>query len=319
MISLVKYGVTSTLMAIAVSCCDCQGQATFETNARFVRVPVVVTDATGGFVVGLNKSDFDIFDSGVPQDICCFWRESAAPLVITIVLDTSGTQLPYLIQYRATIIEFLKSALRPGDQGLLITFDSHVRLAQDRTFSYEAIGAILNKLGRSPDNSPRNFGQQIGEDCVGRLHISGAPCGNSIIWNAIYATSQKVADYDGRKIMLLLTDGNDSGSDRTLDSAIRAAQQSCVVVFPIGLPDPFHHKLNRRDLTRIAKETGGTAFLNQSSIVVILDRLNYELRSQYLLGYTPRGVTMDGAFHRIKVGVRVPGKVSARSGYVAKP
>lgn len=307
------------LTALTCVSSGAQSSPTIKVEVRLVRVPLSIADSSGAGAASLSRTDFTILDDGVPQDVRYLWRESDLPLTLGVVLDTSGTQLPHLIEHRETILRFLESVVRPHDQVFLVTFDAQVRLAVDLTSSPAEIATLIGRFSRDADSHPDRFGTRLGPPCIGHQHAYGAPCGNSVIWNALFYSAQQLQRCQGRKIMLLLTDGLDSGSNLSLDSAIREIVDAEGVVFAVGLSNPYNGKLNRRALTRITHTTGGMALLDGGTLESMLDRINQTVHSQVVLGYYPHGTSSDVRFHRLKVLAPSGFTVHAPSGYYTAP
>lgn len=305
-----------------------QDVPTISVNVSLVRVACTVTRANGQLVTGLNQSDFRLRDRGVAQEVRYFWRENDQPLNVGVVVDISGSQIRNLAKHRATVGQFLKQVLRPGDRAFLVTVAQDVRLLRD--FTGQA--AIL---ADDVEYRLRERGRPLGPTCVPRgLMASGRPrrtCGGSIIWNAVHAAAQKMQAVTGRKALLLLTDGVDSGGDQRLDDAIQAAQESETAVYSIGVKGEqssfgfggsvriSRSGLNRDDLKSLAADTGGAAFLDNRAPEKIFAQIEAELRSLYLIGFTPQNVPCDGDFHSLAVSAGKDLRVRSRKGYYCRP
>jgi VWFA-related protein len=301
---------------------------TISVHVRLVRVACTVTRANGQLVAGLQQKDFRVRDRGETQPVTYFWHENDLPLTVGLVVDISGSQMRNLAKHRATIREFLKQVLRPGDRAFLVVVATHVRLLRDLT---EDAAVIADDM----DYRLRDIGSPLGPECVPHgLMASGRPrrhCGGSIIWNAVYASARKLRDVPGRKALLVLTDGMDSGSDRRLDDAIQAAQEAETAVYSIGvkgenasigLGGPVRIArtgLNREELKYLADDTGGAAFLDNRSPAKIFAQIEQELRGLYLIGFSPPDGTCDGAFHGLEVSAGKDLRVRTRKGYYCRP
>ncbi|MBY0507429.1 MAG: VWA domain-containing protein [Bryobacteraceae bacterium] len=300
---------------------------TISVDVRLVRVACTVTRSNGQLVTGLTQQDFRLNDRGVPQSVTYFWRENDQPLTVGLVVDISGSQMRNLAKHRATLGQFLKQVLRPGDRAFLVTVAANVRLLRDFTDQADLLASDI-------DYRLRDRGQPLGPGCVlPGLRADGRPrtCGGSIIWNAVYAAAEKLQDVPGRKALLLLTDGVDSGSNHRLDDAIQAAQEAETAVYAIGVKGEqgsigfggpirvSRTSLNKDLLQNLAGDTGGIAFLDNRSPEKIFGQIEAELRGLYLLGYTPRGVACDGEFHALAVSAGGNLRVRSRKGYYCRP
>ena len=301
---------------------------TLSVDVRLVRLATSVTRPNRSFVTGLEQRDFHILDDGADQPVKYFWRENDLPLTIAIIVDISGSQLKELKDHQRRVRQFLRQVLRPRDRALLVTVAGKTRLIHDLTPHADVLADDVERL------SPRwaaEAGQELGDPCRPRLEpLRGRtiPCGGSVIWNSVYWTARRLREIEGRKAILLLTDGEDTGSDHSLDAAIRESQISEAAVYSIGVRAsggssrrPFRG-LNSTGLLRLAEDTGGVAFLERASAKDIFAQIELELRNQYVLGFSPSAC--DDRFHRVEV--RVPAGLSARfrrgyyaTGCVAEP
>ncbi len=304
-------------------------EPTISVDVRLVRVACTVTGKNGQVVPGLAKEDFRVRDRLVEQSVSYLWRENDTPLTVGLVVDISGSQLRNLAKHRATIRQFLKQVLRKGDRAFLVSVSTHVRLVRD--FTDDA-----SLLADDVDFRLRDRGTMLGPECVPQGVLPDGrrrrTCGGSVIWNAVYTSAEKIRDASGRKALLVLTDGVDSGSDHHLDDAVRAAQEAETAVYSIGvkgeqasigLVGPVRIAktgLNREDLRDLAEDTGGAAFLDKRSPEKIFAQIEEELRGLYLIGYTPRAVECDGQFHPLAISVAKKDlRVRARKGYYCRP
>ena len=316
------------ILSILVLLLAAQDVPTISVNVRLVRVACTVTRPNGQLVTGLTQQDFAVRDRGVPQTVAYFWRENDQPLTVGLVVDVSGSQMRNLAKHRATIRQFLKQVLRPGDRAFLVTVATHVRLLRD--FTNQA-----SVLADDVDYRLRDRGLPLGPECIPRgLMTSGRPrrtCGGSIIWNAVHAAATKMRDAPGRKALLVLTDGVDSGSDQRLDDAVQAAQEAETAVYAIGVKGEqgsigfggpvriARTGLNREDLKYLAGDTGGAAFLDKRTPEKIFAQIEQELRGLYLIGYSPQNVPCDGDFHGLDVSAGKDLRVRTRKGYDCRP
>jgi VWFA-related protein len=314
-------------LSIAVALLSAQ-EPTISVNVRLVRVACTVTRGNGQIVPGLSQNDFQVRDRGVPQNVAYFWRESDQPLTVALVVDVSGSQMRNLAKHRATLRQFLRQVLHKGDRAFLVAVATHVRLLRDFTDQSDL-------LADDVDYRLRDRGRALGPECIPHgLMAGGRPrrtCGGSIIWNAVHAAATKLHDVPGRKAILVLTDGVDSGSDRRRDDAIQAAQEAEAAVYSIGVKGeqssigfggPMRISrtgLNREDLKYLADDTGGAAFLDKRSPEKIFAQIEEELRGLYLLGFSPQNVPCDGDFHAVAVTAGKDLRVRSRKGYYCRP
>ena len=290
------------------------------TCAPETGLPFSVTAPDGNFVHGLKKEDFILFENGKQIPIGQFWQDTDLPLTVALVADVSGSQRAVVQKHKRSMGQFLKQVLGAEDKALLAVIDSQVRLAEDFTNSKEALQSTVDKLlvQRIPTT-------RLGDPCFSErpnATRSRYPCGGSVIWNGVFYTARlKMKQPEGRKAMVLLTDGEDSGSNHSLTTAIEAAQGADTIVFPIQEPANGHRisAKSRKRLSRLALETGGILFDGtKQKPQEIFDQIEKELRSQYVLAFTPPEHSRDGKFHKLELKIKKPGmKVRSRSGYYA--
>jgi VWFA-related protein len=261
----------------------------------------------------LKQTDFELTEDGVPQTIEFFSQETDAPLSLGVAIDTSASQARLLKTEQDSAKKFLHSVLRNGDQAFVMNFDTDVDLRKDFT------------------NEPRELARAIDDieiNTTGRSILQddgGPPQGGTHLFDAIYLASNELmkARY-GRKVLVLVTDGEDEGSKVTLRKAIEAAEKADLIVYCIVVSDPeFYQMFGARyhgdaKVRSIAHETGGRTIRVSADeqIGAAFNQIGLELRSQYLLGYSPSNARWDGAFRRIQVRVRGHNyTVRTRTGY----
>ena len=271
---------------------------TISVNVNLVNLLFTVADRKGKFVTNLRKEDFKVYEDNQPQVISNFSSESNLPLTIALLVDTSGSIRDKLKFEEEAAIEFFYSTLQRGkDKALVIAFDSQPELLQDFTDDPEKLADKIRKIRAG---------------------------GGTSLYDAIYlAVNQKLAGQNGRRIVILITDGDDNSSRVSLTETLEAAQRNEVTVYAISTNSTafFGSKEQERGdktLKKLAEETGGKAFFPlkiQDLASSFLD-IHDELRSQYQIGYRPLNAKQDGTFRRIRVDVSDKRyKARARSGY----
>jgi VWFA-related protein len=313
--------------------------ATFSTDVRVVSVLATVRDTQGKIVPDLTRDDFDLTEEGRPQTIRYFSRETDLPLTLGLLVDTSLSQREVLAEEKSASRRFVEKVLREDrDQTFLIHFDHDTELVQDLTSSRAKLEHALDELELAKIERPRlnRRGGYPGGGGRGRY----IPVPGTTFYDAILlASDELMRKRQGRKALILLTDGVDNGSKVPLSEAIESAQRADTLVYSIlfageeGQPQPFGGGGGRRGrgrfpqaqrerpdgkrvLEQISRETGGGFFevSKKLSLDQIYDRIEEELRNQYSLGFTP-GSTETG-FRRISVTVKPKGMiVQTRQGY----
>jgi VWFA-related protein len=304
----------STAAAQPVDIGDTQ---TLKVNVNLVNVYFSVRDKSG-FITNLHKDDCNIFEDKAPQKTKNFTQEKNLPLTIGILLDTSGSQKNVLPLEQQSGAEFLKDVLTPKDEAFLISFDINVNLLSDYT------------------NSPREIKRSIDSAEINTGAGTGSVTGNgtargTLLFDAVYlAAHDKLRQEAGRKILVLLTDGGDQGSQETLKSATEAAQKANAIVYVILLSDRGFYggggfginlaDTGERDMQKMASDTGGRVINvgnNGKKLQEAFDQIQDELRTQYLASFTPTNTKIDGTFRTLNITCQPGQKIQARKGYYA--
>ena len=268
-------------------------------NVDLVNVLFTVTDRRGKLVTDLSQKELKLLEDNRVQSITNFSRETDLPLTIALLIDTSTSIRDRFKFEQEAAIDFLYRTIRPKkDKGLLITFDSAIELVQDYTDNPEVLAKAIRQV---------------------------RPGGGTKMLDALYlACQEKLKSETGRKLIILISDGDDNLSLETVTSTLEMAQRSDVAIFTIstnssgffGLTAPKADKL----LRRLADETGGRAFFpfKAEDLSQSFQDIAAELRSQYSLAYRSSNVNRDGTFRAIKIEPeRKNVKVKSRKGYYA--
>jgi VWFA-related protein len=323
-----------------------QQQPTMSVDVRVVNVFATVRTKHGEIVPNLTKDDFTLEEDGRPQTIRYFTRETDLPLTLGLLVDTSMSQRRVLGQERSASYTFLDQVLRPNkDLAFVIHFDREVELLQDVTSSRQKLQSALELL-QTPQFT-RNVGSNSPASSPGSHHRGGG----TLLYDAVYLGSNEVMKkQQGRKALVVLSDGVDTGSQETLASAVEAAQRADTLVYSILFADDQAYgnwggygggyggggmgrhggrgrypQQTRPDgkkiLERLSKQTGGRLFevSKKQSVEEIYDRIQQELRNQYSLGYSPDRTAAGAGYHTILVTTKQKDDiVQAREGYYAE-
>ena len=298
-----------------------QSMSTLQVNVNVVNLFFNVKDKHGTLIPNLQRNDFKVLEDGQPQTIKYFASETDQPLTLGILIDSSVSQERVLPMEKEVGASFLKEVLRPKDEAFVISFDVNVDLLQDFTNS---AGTLRTALNQAKINGGGGCGGIPG---VGQGPI---PCGNpkgTLLYDAVYlAGREKLATEVGRKAMIILTDGEDQGSQETIRSAIEAAQKSDSIVYVLLIADRGFYGLGGysgdRSMKELAQQTGGRVIEvgnKPEKLKQAFDQIANELRTQYSIGYTPSNSKRDGSFRRVEVKTKDGYKVQCRSGYYALP
>ena len=285
----------------------------FRVDVSLVTVPVQVSTLDGAAAArDLTRDDFELFDNGEPRAIDSVWHETDLPLTLGLVIDVSGSQAEWVAEHGAILADFLWRLLRKDDRAFLVTVDADVKLVTELTGSLSALLAGLREA-----EAGEQAGIPLGEQCpkvtMQFQSIVIPRCGGTALWNAVWASAKlKMQAVTGRKALLILSDGIDTGSNHSLPEAVAELHKAETVAYSIQYP-----RKSRRSalgLQRLAEETGGLRFLPpEGSYEPVFARIEEDLRNQYVLGFRPGG---DGGHHKLEVRTRREDvRVRARSGY----
>lgn len=277
----------------------------FSVDVELVSVYCTVRDQSGAYVRDLSRQDFELKDNGKTQEIRNFSRDVDAPITLALLVDVSGSVMSILDEEKSAANRFLKAVIRPSDKALLVSFASNIAVWQEFTGSLPLLLSALERLGPNHSSEFRSRGGTLLYDAVNLV------------------TSDRLRQQPGRKTMIVITDGLDSGSLVKLKDAAKAAQQSDAVVYAIYYEEAGSGNDGRglEALKKMAEPTGGRVFEVRKKLdfQATFDRIQEEMRSQYSLSFRPPEGVADGKMRKLEVRVRRPGaRVYAREGYYLK-
>jgi VWFA-related protein len=299
--------------------------ATFKLEVNLVDVFFTVKAKDGTLVPHLTKDDCTISEDKAPQKLKSFVAETQQPITLGILLDTSGSQQRVLPLEQDVGGQFLQRVLRQKDEAFVLSFDVNVDLMQDYTNSARLLTRALDKA--EINTAGGNGAAGIPGAGGGTVPTIGAPKG-TVLYDAVYlASNEKLNQETGRKAMILLTDGEDEGSNHKIQDAIAAAQKSNVLVYCILIADRgFYGGFGYSGysaMSKLTSETGGRLIdvgNNGKKLEAAFQQIEDELRTEYVASYTPTNTKLDGTFRRLGVECRGDGmKVQVRKGYYATP
>jgi VWFA-related protein len=302
-----------------------QSAATLKVNVNVVQLFFNVKDKRGALIPSLTKNDFQILEDGKPQTIKYFAAESNLPLTLGILIDSSGSQARVLDMEKQVGGEFLSQILRDKDLAFVIDFDVNVELLQDFTSSVRLLKTALNA---ARINTAGGSGTGIPGLGGGTVPTQGAPRG-TLLYDAVYlASHDELAQQVGRKAMILLTDGQDEGSQLKIKDAIEAAQKSDSIVYVLlcadrGFYGGFGGYSGEGEMRKMTQETGGRVIdvgNKYEKLKEGFDQIANELRSQYNIGYSSTNPSLDGTFRKVEIHASNKDyKIQSRAGYYAIP
>ena len=287
----------ATLLLAAALCA--QQAPVFRTEVNLVRVLATIKNQAGELVGTLQKGDFEVFDNGARQEISVFERRTELPLSIALLVDTSGSTNKELLYETDSAARFLRALLSEGDPEdavALYSFNYEVSMQHDFTHNYRSLEARLKTLHGDAGTA---------------------------LYDAIFLAARDLEPRQGRKVMVIITDGGDTASSKDVHAALQSAQLADAVIYPVVVMpitnDAGRNTGGEHALQFMAEGTGGRPFL--PSVGAALDKafsdIITELRTQYLLAFYPHDAPLaKDPFHRLEVRVGRPElRVSARNGY----
>ena len=293
---------------------------TLKVNVDVVQLFFNVKDKKGALIPGLTKDDFEVFEDGHPQTIKYFTAESNLPLTLGILIDSSGSQQRVLGMEQEVGADFLNQILREKDMAFVISFDVNVDLLQDFTNSTKLLRAALNKARINTGGG----GGSIPGLGGGPVPTSGMPKG-TLLYDAIYLASHDELSHEvGRKAMIILSDGEDQGSQLKIKDAIEAAQKADAIVYVLLIADRGFYGgfgySGDSEMKKLTFETGGRVIEvgnKYDKLKEAFNQISQELRSQYNIGYTSTNPKHDGTFRKVEIRSKKSYKIQSRNGYYA--
>lgn len=275
--------------------------ATLHVDVRLVNVFVNVTDKTGAIVGQLTKDDFHVTEDGRPQNIAVFERQSEMPLNLTLAVDTSGSTFKDRTLETDAARRFIHALMRPQDRMSLLEFATFVTQRAGFTNKVSVLDEGLRKLQ--------------GGDATA-------------LYEAVFLGCEGLGKLDGRKVMVIISDGGDTARSTTYAEALEQALRNEVLVYTL-IDVPIEASAGRElggehALITLAEQTGGKSFyVNDGGLEKAFARVSEDLRTQYLLGYYPKNQEPGRNFHRLQVTVPRAAaddfSIRHRTGYYADP
>jgi Ca-activated chloride channel family protein len=289
------FTTIALLIAATLTVAAQQDAPTFKATTQIVSVPATVLDGQGRLVPNLDQDQFTVLDNGKPQDITFFQNETQ-PFSVVVMLDYSASMTSSLDLLRAAAEQFLLRML-PQDKGQVGAFSDRIEFS----------GAFTNDR----------------DDLISALR--DLQYGNPTrLWDAVDQSIDMLKPVDGRKVVLVFTDGDDTYSKAGFGSVLDHAKQNEVMVYAIGLQSQYFNgqRMVRsqpdRSLKKIAEETGGGYFelKKTDELAPTFTRVAQELHSLYTIGFSP--ASLDGKEHKLELRMKQAGQVArSRRTYIA--
>lgn len=302
------------ILGVTLGASSGQGQEPIRVKVNLVSVAFVARDARGALVDNLTQDDVDVLEDAIPQKIAFFARSVDVPLTLGLVVDASGSQDHFSKQHKNDLEVFFRDVLGPKDRVFLVGFGNHIRLVSD--FSHS--GTDLLEVWKTYQKSSGRF-PLLGPD-------EDRDLGTAFYDSIYYSVTQKLARENGRRAILLFSDGEDNSSSHDMMTTIETAQSENVLVYTIRYTEKEHGKLTARNkygtsvMDRVARETGGAHIDAETTDPhTYFRQIAEELRTSYELGYYPTDPLKDDSFRKIVIRPKREGvKVRAKTGYFSR-
>ncbi|HUJ83927.1 MAG TPA: VWA domain-containing protein [Candidatus Acidoferrales bacterium] len=279
--------------------------ATIKRDVDLVVLHTTVEDAKGQFVSDLKQDNFKVYEDKVEQRISVFEREDI-PVTMGLVIDNSGSMREKRAQVNAAALTFVKTS-NPSDEVFVVNFNDDYYLDLDRDFT----------------NDPKEL-----QEALERIDSRGS----TALYDAVVGSLDHLKKaHKDKRVLLVITDGDDDASRKTFEYTVKAAQQSNALIYAVGVfsdYDQSHDKRmvrhSKKILSELAESTGGAAYFPNSldEVQPICTMIAHDIRNQYTLGYYPTNESKNGAFRSVQVLVNAKGRgklsVRTRTGYYAK-
>ena len=317
------------------------GQTQFSTDVTLVRVVCTVTDRHGALVQDLKREDFVLKEDGHAQPIKYFWQSFDLPLRIGIIVDISNSQSELRSTHWERVSRFIQGVLGPRDRGFIATIGPQDRLLT----AWDATSDELLHTVNPFEQGITEGGELLGGPC-GAKRGGDYPCGGTALWHGLYYASWLgMRNAKDRKALVVISDGWDTGSDKSLEEVIEAAEETDTIVYSIHYISQWaraqilkEHRpilesknptndtvgyvennilIGAGALEKLSRDTGGRQFEgSDKNLDLIFAKIEDELRTEYVLAYTPPPKTRKNRFHKISVRtIRPQLDVRARAGY----
>ncbi|MFZ0772135.1 MAG: VWA domain-containing protein [Candidatus Sulfotelmatobacter sp.] len=298
---LALIAVTSSARAQASSTSESRSDNpyTIKVNVDMVVLRATVQDRKSTLISGLSEDDFQVYEDGVLQPIKHFSHEDV-PVTVGLVIDNSGSMMPKRADVISAALAFARSS-NPQDQMFVVNFNEKVSFGL-------------------ADNMP--FTDQVGQLEVALSGIRAN--GETALYDAVAAALEQLKKGNrDKKVLIVISDGGDNASKHRLTEVMTLAGQLDVIIYTIGIFDEQDTDRNPGVLKRLAKDTGGEAFLPESlkEVAPICERIARDIRNQYTIAYVPTNRNRDGSYRIIQVKATAPGRgrllARTRTGYFA--
>lgn len=292
-----------------------QDETVIRVDVELVNLLFTVRDRKGALISTLEQKDVQVFEDGKAQTIRQFTRDTNLPLTIGLLVDVSRSQENLIELERRAAAQFFKQLLKDRDMAFMISFGSEAELLQDYSSSPKILTQALDQLRvDAAVYNPINPGP-----------VPSQPRG-TILYDAVFlAADEKLKGEVGRKVIVLISDGLDQGSRKSLQQALESAHKADAIIYSIYYVDPtmYHYQMygvSDSYIKKLSEETGGRLFRVDRRVTLdeAFRQIEEEMRSQYALSYTPSNPNKDGGYRKLEIRVQNKDyRVQARKGYFA--
>ena len=286
-------------------------QPLIKQDVNLVNLAFVARHSQGRLVQSLTRDEVEVYEDAVPQKIEFFSKSTDLPLTLGLIIDVSGSQDRFGKKHRQDLQVFLQEILRPQDRAFLICFGNKLHLVSDYTNSAQQIIENYAQFDKSSRGFPE-IGPQESRDL-----------GTAFYDSIYYSIAEKLAQAQGRKAILMFSDGEDNSSSHNMMTTIEEAQAANVPIYNIRYTEKEHGHLTARNkygisvMDRMARETGGLHIdAEQTNARTYFQTIAEELRTSYELAYYPTNKLNDSSFRKITIKPTLDGvTIRTKTGY----
>jgi Ca-activated chloride channel family protein len=282
----------------------------FSVDVNLVTAAFTVRDSAGALIPLLTRADFNVFEEGDPQEIRLFSREEELPLTLGLILDRSPSESHFEQENIHAAITFFRRVLRPQDRAMIVAFGDRIKLICDLTADRDRLEASLKKMRKIYSEVPR-----VGP----AIERSG---GSAVVDSVYWPVVEKLKGIAGRKALIMIGDGKENSSDKTMTDAIDALQTEDTIFYGLdnGGANTAENRRLRNLMPPMAEESGGRVFdLKTVKLAEAFTEIEQELRTLYTIGYVTSHPQRDGRFRKIEIRPKEARYlVRARTGYFAR-
>ncbi|MEP6919913.1 MAG: VWA domain-containing protein [bacterium] len=281
-----------------------QDAEVIRVDTDLVNTVFTAVDQNHHFITTLKANDLRVLENSTAQEISLFERETNRPLTIVILVDTSKSQERTLSDEKKAAKAFLGAVVRPDrDRVAVVSFTGRPGVDQELTESIPKVNRAIDRLKvQLPRDNPT---------CEDVKTVQDDPLCWTSIWDSVWASTNEVlapTPEDSRRAIILLSDGDDTASTIKRQDAIESAVKNNVAVYSIGIGDPEFYKIEKDSLAKLSDHTGGRAFFprDERELQRAFAQIQEELRSQYVVAYSPKNKLRDGSRRQVKLEIVNP-------------